>query len=296
MDVQLIPSSVLELPTAQRADVIVHDGTTDLRTWPGPGPDRELVEHYGSEMSSVLERERDRLADGELPIGGLLRLHRGRLHCEFLLWIATRPPEDRGIQAPAPSAEVITKAVKDALHFAGERRVDRIAFGPLGAGPQALDDVQRLVLIAKAANAYYDECYQAGKPANIEEVLVCHPFSSKVSEARRALGRSVKMIQPAPTPSSSPSGTTRRRSASGGGKKRTTARKPVIPTARLSDEEIGRAKASAELYDRAKSYEIGDFFVHPKFGVGRVQELTPEGFIIVLFEGGAQRRLLHRRG
>lgn len=294
MDVQLITSSVLELPTAQRADVIVHDGTTDLRVWPGPGPDRELAEHYGSELSNVLERERGRLDGGELPIGGMRRLHRGRLHCEFLLWVATRPPETRGIQAPAPGAEVLSNAVKAALRFVAERRVDRVAFGPLGAGPDALDEVERLVLVAKAANAYYDECFQEGRPANIEEVLVCHPFSSKVGEARRALGRSVKVVQPAPAPAASQkSAPTRRRVASGGARK--TARKPTIPKARLSEDEVGRARASAEVYDRAREYALGDFFVHPKFGVGRVEELTPEGFIMVLFEGGALRRLLHRR-
>ena len=294
MDVQLITSSVLGLPTAQRADVIVHDGTTDLKLWPGPGPDRELLEHYGEELPTVLERERARLEGGMLPIGELLRLHRGRLHCEFLLWVATREPEHRGIQASAPKAAVLTEAVKSALRFVAQRRVDRVAFGPLGAGPDALGEVERLVLVARAANAYYDECFKAGRPANIEEVLVCHPFSSKVGEARRALGREVKVVQPAPAPAAaSEKKATRRRTTSGPTKK--GSRRAAAPKARLTEDELGRARASAEVYDRGREYVLGDFFVHPKFGVGRVEEITPEGFIMVLFEGGETRRLLHRR-
>jgi len=35
--------------------------------------------------------------------------------------------------------------------------------------------------------------------------------------------------------------------------------------------------------------------VHKKFGVGRVDSLTPEGFIMVLFENGETKRLLHDR-
>jgi O-acetyl-ADP-ribose deacetylase (regulator of RNase III) len=294
MDVQLITSSVFDLPSSQRVDAIVHDGTTDLRTWPGPGPDRDLLEHYGPELPRVLERERERLEGGELPIGGMLRLHRGKLHCDFLLWVATRPPEERGIQAPAPREEVLRRAVKEALAFVAERHVARVAMGPLGAGPEELPEVDRLVLVARAANAYYDECFQAGRPAGIEEVLVCHPYSSRIAEARRKLGRSVQVVQPAPRPAAAEPKPKRRRVASGG---RTSKAKkaPAKPKVRLAEEEIGRARASAEVYDRSREYAVGDYFVHPKFGVGRVEELTPEGFIMVLFEGGETRRLLHRR-
>ena len=63
----------------------------------------------------------------------------------------------------------------------------------------------------------------------------------------------------------------------------------------LGEDDIARARAMAGPYDRANTYGIGDFFVHPKFGVGRVEELTPEGFIVVLFEGGDSKRLLHAR-
>lgn len=299
MDVQLIASSVFDLPSSQRVDAIVYDGTTDLRTWPGPGPDRELAEHYGGELQSQLDRERARLDDGELPIGEMLRLHRGKLHCDFLLWIASRPPEDAGIRAPAPKAEIITKAVKDALAFVAERHVKRVAFATLGDGPDAVEDVQRLVLIARAANAFYDERFASGQPTPIEECLICHPYSSRIGAARRSLGRAVKVVQEPKPAASASTGTTRRRrvagaskSSTGGSKRKAPARK-VAP--KLSEDEVGRARATAESYDRARTYAVGDYFRHAKFGVGRVEEITPEGFIMVLFEGGDTRRLLHAR-
>src|SRR5690606_19746071 len=141
MDVHLIPVSALELPSSQRVDVIVHDGTTDLRLWPAPGPDRDLLDHYGPELTAVLDHERERLEEGRLPIGAILRLHPGKLHCNFLLWVASRGPEKAGIQAPAPSVDILEKAVRDALEFVRERHVARLAFRTLGAGPNAVDEV-----------------------------------------------------------------------------------------------------------------------------------------------------------
>ncbi len=292
MDVHLISTSALSLPSSQRVDAIVHDGTTDLRPWPGPGPDRELTEHYGPELNAVLERERERLEDGELPIGGMIRLHRGKLHCDFLLWVATRPPENAGIAAPAPDREVLVTAVKDALAFVSERHVARVAFRVLGSGPKEMDEIERIVLVARAANEYHEACYAAGRPSGVEEVLVCHPHSSKISAARRQLGRAVKMAAlPAAPKEEKPA--TKRRTASGGTRKAPAKRK-LKPT--LDEDEIARARATASPYDRSRTYTPGDYFLHSKFGVGRVDELTPEGFIIVLFEGGDTRRLLHARG
>lgn len=288
MDVQLVTSSVFDLPSSQRVDAIVHDGTTDLRPWPGPGPDRDLSEHYGPELSRVLDRERERLDGGELGLGDMIRLHRGKLHCDFLLWVATRPPENAGIQAPAPDAATLEKAVRDALAFVAERHVAKVAIGALGAGPEALDETERLVIVARAANAYYDERFKAGRPAGIEEVLVCHPHSSKISAARRQLGRAVK-VAAAPKPAAT---ATTKKKAKTTRKKRATrsrARK------RLTEEEVGSARATADAYDRTKRYDLGDYFIHPKWGVGRVEEHTPEGFINVLFETGETKRLLHNR-
>jgi hypothetical protein len=292
MDVQLITSSVLGLPSSQRVDAIVYDGTTDLRLWPPPGPDRDLLEHYGPELSTVLDRERERLDGGALAIGDMIRLHRGKLHCDFLLWIASRGPEDRGVQAAAPSAETLTKAVHDALVFVSTRHVKRVAFGPLGAGPGELDEAARLVLVARAANGYYDECFKAGRPAHIEEVLVCHPFSSRISAARRELGRTVKLVADEPKPAAAAAEPKKKRRAAATGAKRASPRskKPV-----LSADDVAQARASAPAYDRARMYGQGTWLVHSKFGVGQVQEITPEGFIVVLFEGGDSRRLLHGR-
>lgn len=294
MDVNLIATSALALPSSQRVDAIVHDGTTDLRIWPGPGPDRDLAEHYGSELGDVLDRERERLQDGLLPVGGMLRLHRGKLHADFLLWIATRAPEEAGIQAPAPSAAVLEKAVKDALAFVSERHVARVAFGALGAGPDAMDEVDRIALIARAANEFQDECYAAGRPTVVEEVLVCHPHSSKIASARRKLGRAVK-VAAVPAPASETKAAPKRRAAAttkAGAKKTTTKRSARVT---LSEDEVSQARASAGPYDRTNVYTVGDFFLHPKFGVGRIEEVTPEGFIMVLFETGETKRLLHAR-
>jgi O-acetyl-ADP-ribose deacetylase (regulator of RNase III) len=287
MDVNLIQASALDLPSSSRVDAIVHDGTTDLVLWPGPGADRELVEAYGVELQSVLDRER--AEHGELPIGSMIRLHRGKLHADFLLWIATRPPEESGIAAPAPSAQVITKAVKDALAFVSERHVARVAFRALGSGPNALDDVDRIVLIAKAANEYYDDCFKAGRPAGIEEVLVCHPHSSKIAAARRALGRTVSVAEVAAAPRPEAKAATVKKPRAAAGKK-PAARKP---SKTLSGDEVATARAKAGAYDRSHRYSSGEYFVHSKFGVGRVEELTAEGFIVVLFESGDVRRLLH---
>ena len=291
MDVQLIGSSALDLPSSQRVDAIFYDGSADLRTWPGPGPDRELNDKYGAELQSVLTRQRDRLEGGLLPIGEMLRLHRGKLHCDFLLWISTRGAEVRGVRAAAPAKELITAVVKDALAFASLRHVARVALPALGAGPDELDDTTRLVLVAKAANAYYDDCYAAGRAAVIEEVLICHPSQNVIASARRQLGVSVKIInKPAPpAPKKTPA---RRRTAASGGTRKTTTRKVV---AKLSDEDIARARSTGGSYDRTLKYEEGETMIHSKFGVGRVEAITAEGFIMVLFEGGETKRLLHNR-
>ena len=291
MDVQLITASVLALPSSQRVDAIVYDGTTDLRLWPPPGPDRDLLEHYGPELTTVLDRERERLEGGALAIGDMIRLHRGKLHCDFLLWVATREPEQNGVQAPAPSAETLTKAVHDALVFVSTRHVKRVALGPLGGGPDEIDDAARLVLIARAANGYYDECFKGGRAAHIEEVLVCHPFSSRISVARRELGRSVKMVAEEAKPTAAAEPKKKKRAAATGAKRASPrSKKPV-----LAPDELAQARASAPAYDRAKMYGQGTWLIHSKFGVGQVQEITPEGFIVVLFEGGDSRRLLHGR-
>lgn len=296
MDILLIQASAYELPTSRRVGVVVHDGATDTRIWPGPGADRELIAAYGPDLQGNLERELDKLDEDELPIGGLLRLHPGRLHCDFLVWVATRPPEDAGRQAPAPDRETIRAGVRNVLEFVAERHVIRIAFPALGGGPGALDDAERLAIVARACSEWYEERFASGKATGIEEVLICDPRLSVVSGARRAVAALVKAPPPEPRPATAPAAPATRRTvgASGGGTRKprasATPKKP-----RLDEGELGHARATAKPWDRTVRYQTGDWFVHAKFGVGRVESVTPENFIVVLFEDGEIRKLVHAR-
>ena len=114
MDIVLLQASAYELPTSRRVGVIVHDGASDTRLWPGPGPDRELVSNYGPDLADTLDRER---GARELKVGEIIRLHPGKLHCDFLLWASTRGPEESGRQAKAPDADVLRQVVRDVLEF-----------------------------------------------------------------------------------------------------------------------------------------------------------------------------------
>lgn len=290
----MIQASAYELPTSRRVGVVAHDGATDTRLWPGPGADRELLSQYGNDLQSNLERELDKVPDEELPIGGLMRLHPGRLHCDFLVWIATRPPEDAGRQAQAPDRATIENAVRAVLDFVAERHVIRVAFPALGAGPGALEDAERLAIIARACSQWYEQRFASGKSTGIEEVLICDPRLSVVTSARRMVSQLVKAPPPEPRPAASAPPKPERRAASGGGSsKPRAAATPKKP--RLDENELAHARATAKPWDRATRYQPGDWFVHAKFGFGRVHELTPEGFIVVLFEDGETRKLVHAR-
>jgi O-acetyl-ADP-ribose deacetylase (regulator of RNase III) len=279
--------------------VIVHDGATDTRLWPGPGADRELLAAYGSDLQEVLDRERSKIGP-QLPIGSLIRLHPGRLHCDFLLWVATRGPEREGRQAPAPGREVLERAVRSVLDYVAERHVIRVAFPALGAGPGAIDDTERLAILVRACSAWHEERFASRRPSGVEEVLICDPRQSVVSAARRQVAALVKA--PAPEARAAAlTGSAERRPAEGrpterrlaertAGGRAGAARKP-----RLDEGEVARARATAKPWDRAIRYEPGDWFVHAKFGVGRVQEATHDGFILVLFEDGEVRKLVHAR-
>src|SRR5690349_6349579 len=98
MDIFWANAALLALPSSQRVEVLVHDGSTDLRLWPGPGPDRDLVETYGPGLREALEAQRIK-AGGSVPIGEVVRIHPGKLHCNYLLWVSTRGPEDNGQRA-----------------------------------------------------------------------------------------------------------------------------------------------------------------------------------------------------
>jgi hypothetical protein len=65
---------------------------------------------------------------------------------------------------------------------------------------------------------------------------------------------------------------------------------------RLDEAELGHARATARPWDRTVRYHAGSWFIHAKFGVGRVQEISPDGFAVILFEDGEIRKLIHARG
>lgn len=293
MDILLVQGSVYELPTSRRVGVIVHDGTTDLRLWPGPGPDRELLNAYGPDLQRVLDAERTRTGGAPLPEGTLLRLHPGRLHCDFLLWFCSRGPESKGFQAPAPGADAIAKMVVEAIDFAGERNAIRIAFPALGAGPEAIEDSERLAAIARAAATQEEQRVQKGLPSRMEEVLICDPRMSIVTAARKragALAKAPPADKPVAADAAAKPAKKRATTASGKPRKTSTRGKP-----KLDEADIAKARASSKPWDRTSRYQVGSWFVHAKFGVGRVEELTPEGFIVVLFEDAEQRKLIHMR-
>jgi hypothetical protein len=62
---------------------------------------------------------------------------------------------------------------------------------------------------------------------------------------------------------------------------------------RLSDEDVANARATAEPWERTHRYARNDFFVHAKFGVGYVTDITEQGYIVCLFEDGDTRKLIH---
>src|SRR5690606_24022160 len=154
MDVLLLTSSVFDIPSSRRVGAIVHDGAADLRLWPGPGWDRELNEAYGGGLSRALDSERAAPGRDRLALCEVLRVHPGRLHCDFLAWVATREPEPGATRQPAPDAAMLERAVLSVLEFVAARSVERVALPALGAGPGELPVHERLALVVRAAHAY----------------------------------------------------------------------------------------------------------------------------------------------
>ncbi|MBC7174037.1 MAG: hypothetical protein H5U40_16465, partial [Polyangiaceae bacterium] len=192
MDVKLLHTSVYDLPSQLRVGVIAHDGAADMQLWPGRGPDGDLREAWGDRLQAGLDAELRQVPGRELPVPGLVRVGRGRLHCDFLLWIATRPAEHGTEREPAPSLEVVRESIVRALAFVAERSVQRIAIPALGEGPGAADRVDRLVAIIEAAHEYHERCAAEGRAPVVEEVLVCEPIGQHFRAASvrtRALAR-----------------------------------------------------------------------------------------------------------
>ncbi len=291
MDIVLLTANPFALPTSRRATAIVHDGTTDLRLWPGPSGDRELAFAYG-ELARVLEQEKGRLPDKTLPVGELLRMHPGKLHADYLLWVASRPPEVDAKRAPAPALEILRFVALAALRYASERQSSRLAFALLGEGPGAVKEAERMAAIARTCQEFIDEQVASGKPLGIEEVVICAPSSGVTAEARRLLGTSVKTViaaeaTPKPVAVKAVRAASTRKSA---GAKGTRKHAPS-----LSSDEVSSARAQSQPWDRMASYKSGQFFVHSKFGVGRVETHTLDGYVMVLFEDGETRKMIHAR-
>lgn len=294
MEVTLVHRSVYALPSNQRVGCIVYDGAADMQLWPGPGPDLELTEHYGDTLQRSLDTELRQVEGRLLPIPTVVRVHPGRLHCNFLAWVATRPPEPGTDRAAAPAAEVLQQAVLEALRFAALRSVERIAFPALGGGPGELPRAERLALIVRAAHTYQDECTKAGRAPVVEEVLVCESgpafreAKQKVAHLARAEEREARAAAAPPKPAA-------KKSSSGGSSRSRTASPVKHRAPALTPEEISRVKGSGERYDMRRTYGEGDFFVHPKFGVGKVVSVPEPNQMSCVFEDGSERKLVHAR-
>lgn len=294
MDILLLQASVLHLPSSKRASALVYDGTVDLGLWRPPGPDRDLWEAYGEELRLVLDKERKRLPGQVLPPNGVLRLHPGKLHCDFLLWVGGRPPHGETEPAAAPTIEEISEMTRKVIEFVAQHDVVRVAFPALGKGRGEAPVVDRMVAIVKAVAAYKEACFQAGRPTHIEEVVVCDPSSANVAKAKRLVEKLAKagFAEPPPPPPAAtstraPRASSSPRSPGEGGRKR--------GAPRLNPDDVVRARTRAPAYDRSHHYGEGDFFVHPSFGVGQVKIVKPERMVVVLFEDGQERTMIHAR-
>jgi len=291
MDVLLLNASVYDIPSARRVGAIVYDGTCDLRLWPGPGADRDLSRVYGDGLQTALDTERKRLGVEELAMGQVVRVHPGKLHCDFLAWIATRPAEPGTERSPAPDADRLEQSVLSVLRFVADRSVEKIAFPALGPGPDALPVDERLAIVVRAAHRYQETCFAEGRAPVVEEVLVCDANGAMVSAARRKvskLARTEEVPSPALAAATKKSKPKRATKSSAVRSKRVVARK-------LDADEVSQHKGRAPTYDRHKTYVVGDWFNHPKFGVGRVEAVMPGGSMEVLFENGVVKKLIHSR-
>jgi O-acetyl-ADP-ribose deacetylase (regulator of RNase III) len=289
VEVALINASVLALPASARADAIVYDGTDDLGLWRPPGPDRDLLDAYGDTLTALLAKERAQLPGKKLELGEALRLHPGKLRCDFMIWVASRHAHTDAGPAAAPGLAAIEGLCASALRLAAKHSAVRVAFGPLGPGTGAADPAERMAAVVRGARAYEADCLKRGEPALLEEVLVCTANAAEIAKAKRLAASLAKQVAPAPTPrfDSSPPA------------ERSAARRPATPRrgkAKLDPNELAMARSHASTYDRTRTYASGEWILHPSFGAGQVQAVAVgERMITVLFGDGQERRLIHQR-
>jgi len=299
MDIFWANASALSLPSSQRVEVLVHDGACDLSLWPGPGPDRVLIDNYGPGLREALENQRVKHG-GKLAIGDVARVHAGKLHCNYLIWVASRGPEQAGEQSAAPDLNVIEQSVTRCLELAASNGSVSVAFSALGDGPGARPPEERLAAVVRAAHRYYENCVASGRAAKIEIVRVCDVRGGVTAAARRLVGRLAQSAPEAPVrPMQATASMPRRavgsasaRSASTGTRATGTRRSAANV---LDASEVERKRTTARPYDRATTYKEGDWFVHARFGVGQVKRVTQEGAVDVLFEDSSMKKMLHAR-
>jgi len=252
-----------------------------------------LWDAYGDELRSVLDKERKRLPGQKLEPDGVLRLHPGKLHCDFLIWAASRAPHGDTESSPAPSVEVVGQVARRVIEFVAQHDVVRVAFPALGKGRGEAPVADRMAAIVKAVAAYKEACFAAERPTHIEEVIVCDPSSANVSKAKRMVERLARAGYAEPTPAPAPVKSSSRAPAKSASRGESPGRKRNAP--RLRPDDIANARARSRMYDRSHVYSEGDFFIHPVFGVGQVQIVKPERMVVVLFENGEERTMIHSR-
>lgn len=288
VDITLVNASIFQLPTSHRAAAIVYDGPIDLTLWRPPGPDRDLWEAYGEDLQDVLDKELDRLPNDELEMFEVLRLHPGKLHCDFLIWVASHEPHGDEQPAVAPDVQTIEQVATAALAYAARREVTRLAFPALGAGRDALDASQRIAAVVRAVQGHKEACFAAGRPAGIEEVVVCDASSTAITRARRLLARVAPTRMVDAKPAAAEKKPERKPAKS---RATSTAKRSKGPSAAA----VAEARSTASAYDRSEHYVEGQWFIHPTFGVGLVQQVQADRRIVVVFEDGRERTMIHAR-
>jgi O-acetyl-ADP-ribose deacetylase (regulator of RNase III) len=289
VEIVLIHASVYSLPVSNRAEAIVYDGALDLDLWRPLGPDRDLLEAYGDTLQTVLTKERAQLPGRRLELGQSIRIHPGKLRCDFLIWVASRQPHEDTVAAAAPPPEEIEDLVQAALKLASKHGAVKVAFGNFGAGPGAAEPGERMAAVVRGADAYRKACLRDGESQAVEEVYICAAKQSELSSARRLTARLAKQALVATeAPVSRPPAAKSPARASSAPRK-AKARK-------LDANEVASARLQAAPYDRTHAYYAGEWFVHPAFGTGQVQAVFgPERMVTALFEDGEERRLIHAR-
>ncbi len=309
MDIEVFCGDVFDLPSTHRVNAILHDGARDLRAWSGPGCDKRLARQHGRDLDALLDSERKTLEAGHLALGGVHRLHPGKLRCDYLLWLATREPERGVARAPAPDLSTLAVALTHALEYVATRGGQRVAFAELGEGPDAPKSEVRLEALARASAAFAERRASAGQPAVVETVLLCvaaRPLALTVASRLRAMLRDSPVVgfrSGLALPGSALGAESREKSGvrasklSASGRRNTSASGGKSASGRrgiaFDDDDLARGRASAVGYQRDHRFSVGDWVAHPKFGLGRVQQVEPEGRMRVLFEDKEERRLLH---